>query len=77
MHVKARPLGKPVPDCGRFVSAVVIHDDMNIEVRRHIGFDVVQKRTKFIRAMTAVQLADHAVGFNSNAANSDVVPLRL
>ena len=37
-------------------------DDVDIEIRRHIRFDGIQKRTKFLGAMTAMQLTDHTVG---------------
>jgi hypothetical protein len=37
--MKARSFGKPFPDDRRFVRAVVVQDDMNIEFGRHVRLD--------------------------------------
>jgi hypothetical protein len=62
VDVEARPLGEPFPDHGRLVGAVVVGDQVNLQVRGHLGLDRIQKLAKLLRAMAAVQLADDAVG---------------
>ena len=44
------------------MGAVVVQDDVHVEFGRHVGLDHIEKLAKFLRAMTAVQLADHAAG---------------
>ena len=39
--------------------AVVIHDDVDLLIRRHAGIDAVQEFAEFDRAMTSVRLANH------------------
>ena len=43
MHVEPRSLGQPLPDDRRFVGAVVVEDEMNIQIGRYLGLDGIQK----------------------------------
>ena len=43
VQVKARPLGQPAPDQLGFVRAVVIQDEMDLEILRHVGVEGVEK----------------------------------
>src|SRR2546427_4398921 len=61
--MEAWTLRKPPPDEGRLVGPIVVHDDVDIEVGRHLGFDRVQELAELDGAMAAVQLADHPAGF--------------
>ena len=63
MDMKAWSFRKPVPNHGRLVGSVVIHNDMHIDIAGHIGLDGVEKLPKFLRTMTAMYLANDAVGF--------------
>ena len=40
MNVPTRAAGEPSSDLGMLVSGVVVDDEMNIELGRHIGLDV-------------------------------------
>ncbi len=39
----ARPLSQPEFDLFMFVSAVIINDDVEVEVGRHVGIEVAQE----------------------------------
>src|SRR6201981_1489056 len=58
VRVKAGPLGKPVPDRRSLVGAVVVHDDMDVEIRREVGFHVIDELAGLHRAMPAIGLGD-------------------
>jgi hypothetical protein len=62
VDVKARPLGEPFLDHGRFVSAVVVSNQVNLRPRGNLGLDRIQKLAKLQRAVAAVQLAKDAAG---------------
>jgi hypothetical protein len=49
--MKAGLLGKPVPDQRGLVGGVVVHDDMDIEISRDLGFHVIEELAEFHRAM--------------------------
>ena len=50
MDMKARSFGEPVPNQGRLVSAVVVGDQMNLQIGRHLRFDPIQKLAELPRA---------------------------
>lgn len=60
MHVPARALGEPVADRPGFVGCVVVHDDVNVEVGRHVALDLIQEFAELARAVASHALADHA-----------------
>ena len=62
VHMEARALGEPVPDDRRLVSAVVIQDEMNVQIGRHLGLDHIQELAELHRAMAPVELADDPAG---------------
>ena len=76
VRMKAGPLGKPVPDRRSLVGAVVVHDDMDVEIRREVGFHVIEELAELDRAMPAMGLADDVGGLDSRAANNEVVRCR-
>src|SRR2546427_5082930 len=59
VDVEAWPLGEPASDERGLVRAVVIHDDVHIEILRNTGLDGVQKPTELHRTMPTVHLSDH------------------
>jgi len=77
MGVKAWSFGKPVPDHRRFVRPIVVHHDMDIKVSGHIRLDGVQELTKFLRAVAAMQLADHSVGLQLQGGEQRRGSMRL
>ena len=62
VDVKSRTLGEPLPDDGCFVGTVVVRDDVDIETGRHLSLDQIEEPAKLDRAMTVMELADHATG---------------
>src|SRR6201993_600865 len=64
VRVKAGPLGKPVPDRRSLVGAVVVHDDMDVEIRREVGFHVIEELAELHRARPAMGLADNVGGLD-------------
>ena len=62
MHVESRMAGKPVAHRGRLVSAVVVHDQVDVQHRRHVGLDGAQELQELTSAVPAVRLADHLTG---------------
>src|SRR5580658_646865 len=43
VHMESWAFGKPVPDHGGFVGAIVIHDDVHLPFRRDVGLDHIQE----------------------------------
>lgn len=62
MHLETRvSCESGVDGCGH-VRAVVVHHQMHIQLRRHIGIDGAQELQEFPGTMPAMQLADDAAG---------------
>src|SRR3974377_635111 len=59
VQMKARMACKPPLHGRRFVGAVVVHDQMNIELLRHALVNGAQKLQELMAAMAPMQLADH------------------
>jgi len=49
--VEAGSLGQLVPDPLRFMSSVVVRDQVNVQFFRHLLLDVVEKVAEFRRAV--------------------------
>jgi hypothetical protein len=62
MDVKARPLGKPPFDQRRFVRAVVVHDDVHVEVPGDACVDQVEKLTELRRPVSLMEMRDDLTG---------------
>ena len=60
--MKAWTFGERFPDDGSFVGSVVVHNNMHIECGGHLRLDHIEELAKFLRAVAAVQLANHAAG---------------
>src|SRR6185437_9952019 len=59
MNVVARMTGHPGLDLGMLVSAVVIGDEVDVQTRRNIAVEMVEKRQEFLMAMARLALSDH------------------
>jgi hypothetical protein len=64
VHVSARALGEPVTDRRSFVGCVVVHDDVNVEVGRHVAPDLIQEFAELARAVAGHALADDGARFH-------------
>jgi hypothetical protein len=62
VHVKASVTSQPSFDRNDFVSAVGVHDQMHVQLRRHRLFNGAQKLQEFPGPMPPMQLADHFTG---------------
>lgn len=59
MDVKARALGEPVSNQRRFVRAVVVHDDVDVESLRHPRVNQVEKLPELRGSMPLMKVGDH------------------
>lgn len=59
MNVPARPLGQPRFDLRMLVGAVVIDDQMNIELRWYRGFDTAQEGEEFLMTVPRLAVGEH------------------
>jgi hypothetical protein len=66
VDVEPRVACEPGPDRGRLVSAVVVHYEVDIHLRCHVGLDGAQELQEFAAAVSAVQLADDLAGFSAS-----------
>ena len=64
VNVKPRVFGEPTADGRRLVGAVVVHDQMNVEICGSVGVDGVEKLTELYGAMAHVRLADDLPGLD-------------
>lgn len=77
VDMEARAFGEPGADPVVFVRGIVVHDQVNVQIFRHIAFDVAKKGQEFLMSMFGFALADHcAVGDIQGWANKVVVPCR-
>ena len=60
--MESRVACEPGSDPGRFVSAVVVHHEVDIHLRWHVGFDGAQELQEFAAAVPAVKLSDDLAG---------------
>src|SRR5271169_58675 len=60
VHVKSRMTSEPTFDRGGLVRAVVVQDQMHVQLSGDVGFDRAQERKELLAAMTSMQLSDHA-----------------
>ena len=61
--MKARAFEQPTLNAPRLMGAVVIENQMNIKLRRHLCLDTIKELAKLLRAMTAMQLSDDLASF--------------
>ena len=76
MQVEAGPFREPGPDLRVLVRRVVVDHQVEIEVARDIGFDVLQEAQELLMSVAGAALRDDLTVGISRAANSVVVPCR-
>ena len=59
VNVPTRTTCEPGSDLGMLVGGVVVDDEMDIELGRHIGLDVTQEGEKLLMTMARFALGDH------------------
>ena len=77
MDVESGMSSRPGLDPRVFVGCVIVHDQMQIEMGRRLGVDLVEETNKFLVSMSAMQSPITLPSSMLRAANSVVVPLRL
>ena len=58
VNMPTRTTGEPSPDLEMLMSGVVVDDEMDIELSRHIGLDVPQEGEEFLMTMAGFALGD-------------------
>ena len=58
VNVPARTAGEPGSDLGMLVGGVVVDDEMDVELSRHVGLDVTQEGEELLMAMAGFALGD-------------------
>ena len=76
VNVPTRPAGEPSSDLGMLVAGVVVDDEMDVELVRHIGLDVAQESEELLMTMARFALAMTVPSSTLRAANRVVVPWR-
>lgn len=69
--------GEPCSDQRGFVGRVIVHDDVDVEIGRHLRVDLLEEVEKLCGAMPLVAFTDANPDAISRAANSEVVPWRM
>jgi DNA-binding NarL/FixJ family response regulator len=62
VNVEAWALSEPLPDDGRFVSSVIVDDEMDIQSGRYLRFDRVEELAELQRAMAVVSRESGVIG---------------
>src|ERR1700756_3000539 len=57
-----RPFGEPVADQRRLVGGVIVHDEMDVEIARDCGLDLVEELAELGGPMASIALADNLAG---------------
>src|SRR5260370_5999688 len=60
--MEPRALRQPVPNRRCLVSAVVIEDEVNVQLGRYLGLNDIQEPAELHRAMASVELTDDTAG---------------
>ncbi len=58
VNVPTRTAGEPGPDFGMLVSGVVVDDEMDVQLGRHVSFDMTQEGEELRVAMAGFALSD-------------------
>ena len=62
VEMVAGPVGQPAFDAGMLVGGVVVDDEVDIEVRGHVGVNVFQEAQELLVAMTRPALGEDPAG---------------
>ena len=62
VEVVAGPVGQPTLDAGVLVGGVVVNDEVDVEVRRHVGVDVFEEAQELLMAVARPALGQDPAG---------------
>ncbi len=77
VNVKTGPLEQPVPDESSLVRAVVIQNQVHVQLGGNLRLDRVQKPAELDRTMALVKLADYVTGFQIEGGEQGSRPVPL
>ncbi len=77
VRVPARTLDQPVADHLGLVGRVIVHDQVNVEIGGHIGFDPIEEAAESVARWRGEHSPMTRPVATSSAANKLVVPWRL
>ena len=63
----AGPVGQPALDAGVLVGAVVVDDEVDVEVRGHVGIDVLEEAQELLVAVARPALGQDPAGIRRRA----------
>ena len=76
MDVPVRALQQPVANGWCFVGGIVVHDEMNVDIRWDIRFHLIKEATELGGPVPGETFADDPPGGDIQGRNSEVVPCR-
>jgi hypothetical protein len=76
VDVKARAGSQPAPDARGLVRAVVVEDEMDVQLVGHLRFNGLQASEELLTAMASMTLADDGPGRDIECRKQGVVPWR-
>src|SRR6185437_10590589 len=77
MDMESGPLEQPVPDESSLVRAVVIQNQVHVQLGGNLSLDGVQKPAELDRTMALVKLADYMTGFQIEGGEQGSRPVPL
>lgn len=77
MDMESGPLEQPVPDESSLVRAVVIQNQVHVQLGGNLSLDRVQKPVELDRTMALVKLADYVTGFQIEGGEQGSRPVPL
>src|SRR6478609_7489882 len=58
VNVETWATDQPALNSSCLVGGIVVHDQMNVQIRRHVGFNGIEELAELCTAMAAVHLSD-------------------
>ena len=77
VNVPTRTAGEPGLDLGMLVGGVVVDDEMDVELGRHIGLDVAQEGEELLVTMAGFALGDDRTVFGQDSVRSSEVSFNV
>jgi hypothetical protein len=54
MHMVARPGRQPLPDLEMLMGGIVVHHQVNVQVRRHVGIQMVEEPQELLMSVSGL-----------------------
>lgn len=62
MDMPARAFCQPVANNLRFVSGIIVHDQMDVEISGNIALDLIEEFAELARPVSWIAFTDHLTG---------------